>query len=121
MYKITLFLPWVNLYLRYYKKFEIPDMGRVNVKLSQSNVQVAHANNTLIITVSSSSYLWVAVYSFMLTYQTFWTGTHLIPIPFLFSQYNKPPEILQFEKQLEEEFKKVKTMRDGDVDQCSQS
>ena len=36
---------------RYYKKFNIPDMDRAELPLNQNNVKIAHANNTLIISV----------------------------------------------------------------------
>ena len=39
-------------YSRYYKRFNIPDIDRVKVKLEQKRLGIAHANNTLIITVS---------------------------------------------------------------------
>ncbi|KAL4231289.1 hypothetical protein ACF0H5_008869 [Mactra antiquata] len=35
---------------KYYKKFGIPDMERCNLKLEQSQLSIAHANNTLIVT-----------------------------------------------------------------------
>ena len=37
---------------RYFKRFNIPDMDRAKLKLEQSAISAAHANNTLIITVS---------------------------------------------------------------------
>ncbi|XP_041370084.1 protein DPCD-like isoform X2 [Gigantopelta aegis] len=37
---------------KYYKKFSIPDMDRAQLPISQKWVQYAHANNTLIISVS---------------------------------------------------------------------
>lgn len=37
---------------RYFKKFNIPDMERAELKLEQSAISIAHANNTLIISVS---------------------------------------------------------------------
>ena len=37
---------------RYYKKFKIPDMERCNIPLEQSCLTIAHANNTLIVSVS---------------------------------------------------------------------
>ena len=37
---------------RYFKRFNIPDMERAKLKLEQSAISIAHANNTLIITVS---------------------------------------------------------------------
>ena len=37
---------------RYYKKFTIPDMDRLKLPLQQSAINIAHANNTLLITVS---------------------------------------------------------------------
>ena len=37
---------------RYFKRFDIPDMERAQLKLDQGAISVAHANNTLIITVS---------------------------------------------------------------------
>ena len=36
---------------RYYKKFAIPDMDRMNLALEAGCLTMAHANNTLIITV----------------------------------------------------------------------
>lgn len=42
--------------LRYYKKFSIPDMQRCCLQLEQDAVTVAHANNTLIITVSQPAW-----------------------------------------------------------------
>lgn len=47
------------LLCRYYKKFAIPDMQRCGLLLEQEAVAVAHANNTLIITVSW--WAWCAV------------------------------------------------------------
>lgn len=41
-----------NLNCRYFKKISIPDMDRAHLPLEQSALNVAHANNTLIITVS---------------------------------------------------------------------
>ena len=35
---------------KYYKKYDIPDMVRSGLKLEQSSLSIAHANNTLIIT-----------------------------------------------------------------------
>lgn len=48
---------WLVLYefdsdYRYYKKITVPDMDRAQLPLEQSALSVAHANNTLIITVS---------------------------------------------------------------------
>lgn len=37
---------------RYYKKFNVPDMDRLGLQLQASKLSLAHANNTLIITVS---------------------------------------------------------------------
>ena len=37
---------------RYYKKFKIPDMERCSLPLEQSSITIAHANNTLIVSVS---------------------------------------------------------------------
>ena len=37
--------------VRYYKKFTIPDLDRLNLRLEQKHIKVAHANNTLIVTV----------------------------------------------------------------------
>ncbi|XP_071090278.1 protein DPCD-like [Haliotis cracherodii] len=65
---------------KYYKKFTIPDMERLGLKLSPDQIHLAHANNTLIIS------------------------------------YQKPKEILDIEKQLQEEFKKMKATSDGDMD-----
>jgi hypothetical protein len=42
------------LFFRYYKKFDIPDLCRVNIGLDSNNLKFAHKNNTLIITVSAS-------------------------------------------------------------------
>ena len=39
-------------HFRYYKKFRIPDLERCNIPLDQSSLSYAHANNTLIVTVS---------------------------------------------------------------------
>lgn len=39
-------------YCRYFKKISIPDMDRAHLPLDQSAINVAHANNTLIISVS---------------------------------------------------------------------
>ena len=44
--------PTSFLYCRYYKRFSIPDMQRCDLALEQEALTVAHANNTLIITVS---------------------------------------------------------------------
>ncbi|XP_011423586.3 protein DPCD [Magallana gigas] len=69
---------------KYFKKISIPDMDRAHLPLDQSAINVAHANNTLIIT------------------------------------YKKPKEILLMEKEIQEEFKKLKASKDGDVD-CTPS
>ncbi|KAL5022629.1 hypothetical protein ScPMuIL_001784 [Solemya velum] len=69
---------------KYFKKFTIPDMERTQLPLDEKKINLAHANNTLIIT------------------------------------YKKPQEILKMEKVLHEEFKKMKAMKDGDVD-CTPS
>lgn len=42
----------IILFIRYYKKFNIPDMDRIGLGLSTKNLSYSHANNTLIITVS---------------------------------------------------------------------
>ena len=42
--------------VRYYKKFTIPDLNRLNLPLEQKQIKVAHANNTLIVTVSLFDY-----------------------------------------------------------------
>ena len=36
---------------RYYKKFGIPDMDRIGMKLDSRSLNFAHANNTLVIQV----------------------------------------------------------------------
>ncbi len=38
---------------RYFKKFRVSDLDRIGVKPVQSNLSVAHANNTLIISVNA--------------------------------------------------------------------
>ena len=41
--------------LRYYKKFIINDMDRINMKLTSKSLTYSHANNTLIIAVCLNS------------------------------------------------------------------
>lgn len=48
------FIYFPNPYFRYYKKFRIPDMERCNIPLNQANLSFAHANNTLIVSVSKN-------------------------------------------------------------------
>ncbi|XP_005089488.1 protein DPCD isoform X2 [Aplysia californica] len=69
---------------KYYKKFGIPDLDRCSLPLEQAAVEVAHANNTLIIS------------------------------------YKKPGTVLDFEKKMMMEIKKLKASKDGDVD-CTPS
>ncbi|KAK2158281.1 hypothetical protein NP493_1810g00004 [Ridgeia piscesae] len=69
---------------KYYKKFTIPDLNRLNLPLEQKQIKVAHANNTLIVT------------------------------------YEKPAEMMEMERQVQDELKKMKAEKDGDV-QCNQS
>ncbi|XP_074614531.1 protein DPCD-like isoform X2 [Acropora palmata] len=40
---------------KYFKRFDIPDMERAQLKLDQGAISVAHANNTLIITLMATS------------------------------------------------------------------
>lgn len=49
------FIYFSKPYFRYYKKFRIPDMERCNVPLNQANLSFAHANNTLIVSVSKTA------------------------------------------------------------------
>ena len=37
---------------RYYKRFGIPDMNRLNLKLDTTKLSFTHANNTLLIKVN---------------------------------------------------------------------
>ncbi|GAA53976.1 protein DPCD, partial [Clonorchis sinensis] len=37
---------------RYYKRFDVPDMQRMNLPLKQDALSLSHANNTLLISVS---------------------------------------------------------------------
>ncbi|KAH9500101.1 hypothetical protein Btru_076598 [Bulinus truncatus] len=69
---------------KYYKTFGIPDLNRQGLLLQQELLELAHANNTLIIS------------------------------------YKKPPAILEMEKRLIQELKKLKATKDGDVD-CATS
>ncbi|KAK3589438.1 hypothetical protein CHS0354_020773 [Potamilus streckersoni] len=69
---------------KYYKKFGIPDMNRIQLALEPQNLSFAYANNTLIVS------------------------------------YQKPEPILEIEKLLQEEFRKLKASKDGDVD-CTPS
>jgi hypothetical protein len=36
---------------KYYKRFDIPDLKRLNISLDESNLQVNYQNNTLIVSV----------------------------------------------------------------------
>ncbi|KAK2151642.1 hypothetical protein LSH36_356g06029 [Paralvinella palmiformis] len=69
---------------KYYKRFSIPDMDRIQAALKQDDLSIAYANNTLIVT------------------------------------YKKPKEVLDLEKAVQEELKKTKAMKDGDVE-CNPS
>ncbi|XP_025093452.1 protein DPCD-like [Pomacea canaliculata] len=69
---------------KYYKRFNIPDMDRLNLDLKSDQLSIAHANNTLVIS------------------------------------YHKPQAVLEVERTLQEEFKKMKAAKDGDVD-CNPS
>ncbi|CAH8563984.1 unnamed protein product [Dicrocoelium dendriticum] len=40
---------------KYYKKFDIPDMKRLNLPLSQEAISMSHANNTLLISYAKSN------------------------------------------------------------------
>ncbi|KAK7109088.1 protein DPCD-like [Littorina saxatilis] len=65
---------------KYYKRFDVPDLDRMQLELRQDQISIAHANNTLIVS------------------------------------YQKPREVLDMEKQLQDEFKKMKATQDGDID-----
>ncbi|XP_059151994.1 protein DPCD-like [Physella acuta] len=69
---------------KYYKKFGIPDLSRCGLPLQQEPIEIAHANNTLLVS------------------------------------YKKPSAILDMEKKLQQELKKLKATKDGDVD-CTPS
>ena len=36
---------------KYYKRFDVPDLKRANIKLSKEALSFKHANNTLIVSV----------------------------------------------------------------------
>jgi hypothetical protein len=40
-----------KFFFRYYKRFSIADLDRLNLPLEESNLSYSHANNTLIISV----------------------------------------------------------------------
>ncbi|KAL8580196.1 hypothetical protein ACOMHN_049256 [Nucella lapillus] len=69
---------------KYFKRFSLADLDRMQMELKDENISLAHANNTLIIS------------------------------------YKKPAEVLQIERLLQEEFKKLKASKDGDID-CNPS
>ena len=50
---VKLKLYYTLFYFRYYKKFKIPDMDRCNLRLEQEHISIAHANNTLMLSVST--------------------------------------------------------------------
>lgn len=95
---------------RYYKRFSIPDLDRCKESLSQDALSLAHANNTLIITVSSST-----AHDVHERTSVFFTSRR-----FNLLQYTKPAAVLQMEKELQEELKKMKASKDGDVE-CNPS
>ncbi|KAA3675820.1 protein DPCD [Paragonimus westermani] len=86
---------------KYYKKFDIPDMKRLNLPLSQDAITLNHANNTLLISVSPLVY-----------------GNHNWCD--LFLQYTKPDEFLQYEKQLKLHLSTVKSI-DEKESECKTS
>ncbi|CAF0885037.1 unnamed protein product [Adineta steineri] len=65
---------------KYFKRFSIADLDRLNLPLEESNLAYSHANNTLIIT------------------------------------YKKPKAILDFEKTVHDELKKLNMKKEGDSD-----
>ncbi len=62
--------------LRFYKKYRVPDLDRIGVRVEQKFITTAHANNTLIITVCAPPH----------------SSSHI--------QYEKPPAFLAFEIKL---------------------
>lgn len=46
----------IILFIRYYKKFNIPDMERIGLGLNSKNLSYSHVNNTLIISVSEFNF-----------------------------------------------------------------
>ncbi|GAB1599237.1 protein DPCD-like [Argonauta hians] len=69
---------------KYYKKFSIPDMTRLELPLNKDAITFSHINNTLIIS------------------------------------YKKPKEVLSYEKEIQNELKKVKSSGDN-VANCQPS
>ncbi|CAF3613875.1 unnamed protein product, partial [Rotaria sp. Silwood2] len=67
-------------FLRYFKRFSIADLDRLNLPLEETNLSYSHANNTLIIS------------------------------------YKKPKAILDLEKQVHDELKKLNMKKEGDSD-----
>ncbi|CAF2166005.1 unnamed protein product [Rotaria magnacalcarata] len=65
---------------KYFKRFSIADLDRLNLPLEETNLSYSHANNTLIIC------------------------------------YKKPKAILDFEKQVHDELKKLNMKKEGDSD-----
>ncbi|CAF3789240.1 unnamed protein product [Rotaria magnacalcarata] len=65
---------------KYFKRFSIADLDRLNLPLEETNLSYSHANNTLIIC------------------------------------YKKPKTILDFEKQVHDELKKLNMKKEGDSD-----
>jgi len=53
------------LVYRYYKKFDIPDLCRVNIGLEANNLKFTHKNNTLVITVIDSFYWYWKEFGFL--------------------------------------------------------
>jgi hypothetical protein len=36
---------------KYYKRFDVPDLKRMNIKLSKENLSLSYKNNTLVVSV----------------------------------------------------------------------
>jgi len=41
---------------KYYKRFDVPDLKRMNIKLDKERVSFKYGNNTLVVSVSSRVY-----------------------------------------------------------------
>jgi len=65
---------------KYFKRFSIADLDRLNLPLEENHLSYTHANNTLII------------------------------------NYKKPRPVLDFEKEVQQELKKMNMKKDGDSD-----
>lgn len=78
---------------KYYKRFDIPDLKRMNIKLAKENLSLTYKNNTLIVSVIYPSI-----------------------------QYKKPEIVLEKEVAVRKQFEKMnaKKPKEGDIECTTQ-